>query len=111
MTQYYRGDDTNAFGQNMLRINRPADLPEYFTISKIIFQCGPLQKTFYQPQFPIYVNFNHNETQRLRQTNECYLQVFDDKGLRQTCGGTLTLTTIPGVIKNESGQQRRRSNL
>lgn len=99
MTTIYKGDDTNAFGQNFIKI----DLVNAsgYTISKVIFQCGPIQKVFIRPQFPIYVNFSHVESQRLYQLSECYLQVFDEKGLRQTCKGTLTFTAQPQVIADE----------
>lgn len=104
MTTIYKGDDTNAFGQNFLKIDLSA--PDNYTISKVIFQCGPVQKVYVRPQFPIYVNFSSEESKRLHSISECYLQVFDEKGLRQTCQGTLTFTAEPGVIANEPRRQR-----
>lgn len=99
MTTIYKGDDTGAFGQNFIKIelqNNPG-----FVISKCIFQCGPIQKVFIRPQFPIYINFSHVESDKLYQLSECYLQVFDEKGLRQTCKGSLTFTAQPKVVDNE----------
>lgn len=105
MADIYKGDDTNAFGQNFIRIDLVND--SNYTISKCIFQCGPIQKIYTRPQFPLYVNFSHVESERLYQTSECYLQVFDEKGLRQTCKGSLTFTARPKVVENE---YRRTSN-
>lgn len=100
MASIYKGDDTNAFGQEFIKINMPKNF-EGITISKCIFQCGPIQKVYHKPQFPIYVNFSHAESKKLPQTSECYLQVFDEKGLRQTCIGTLTFTAKAQVIQDE----------
>lgn len=99
MTAIYKGDDTNAFGQNFIQIN--LNETAGYNISKVIFQCGPIQKVFVRPQFPIYVNFSSVESERLQQVSECYLQVFDEKGLRQTCEGTLTFTAKSKVVNNE----------
>lgn len=106
MTTIYKGDDTNAFGQDFIKIDLTG--AEGYTISKVIFQCGPIQKVYTRPQFPIYVNFTHNESSRLYQESVCYLQVFDEKGRRQTCEGTLSFTAKAKVISDE---QRRATNI
>lgn len=103
MTSIYKGDDTNAFGQDFIKINLK-NAGDY-TISKVIFQCGPVQKVYTRPQFPIYVNFSHNESVRLQKESTCYLQVFDEKGLRQTCEGTLTFTANAKVINDEPNRR------
>lgn len=110
MTTIYKGDDTNAFGQNFIKINRPQN-SEGYTISKVIFQCGPIQKVYTRPQFPIYVNFSHDESKKLQTISECYMQVFDEKGLRVTCSGTLTFTAKAQVVLDESRRSESRSNL
>lgn len=99
MTTIYKGDDTGAFGQNFIKIDLQNN--QGFTISKCIFQCGPIQKVFVRPQFPIYINFSHVESDKLHQLSECFLQVYDEKGLRQTCKGSLTFTAQPKVVENE----------
>lgn len=106
MTTMYKGDDTNAFDQNFIKIDLVG--ASGYTISKVIFQCGPIQKVYTRPQFPIYVNFSHAESSRLYQDSVCYLQVFDEKGRRQTCEGTLNFTAKQKVIADESS---RRSNI
>lgn len=99
MTAIYKGDDTGAFGQNFIKVNfLQAD---QYTVSKCIFQCGPVQKIFTRPQFPIYINFSSTETKRLYQESTCYLQVFDENGLKITCEGTLSFTAKPQVVQNE----------
>lgn len=40
----YKGDDTNAFGQNLLKINFTT--PEDWNISKAEFRCGKIKKNF-----------------------------------------------------------------
>lgn len=110
MTTIYKGDDTNAFGQNFIKIDLTG--AEGYTISKVIFQCGPIQKVYTRPQFPIYVNFNHNESNRLQQNSVCYLQIFDEKGRRQTCEGTLSFTAKTKVVADEpNGRTNIRTNI
>ena len=88
MVTIYKGDDTNAFGNNLIQIN--LDGADGLTISKVIFQCGTLQKTYVRPKFPIFIDFSSDETKRLDEDSVCYLQVFDEKGRRQTCETTLS---------------------
>lgn len=107
-TTIYKGDDTGAFGQNFIKIDITG--VEGYIISKCIFQCGPIQKVYTRPQFPIYINFTSVESKRLNQLSECYLQLFDEKGLRQTCKGTLTFTAQPQVIADESRRSELRTS-
>lgn len=100
-TIIYKGDDTNAFGENFIRILRPSNTDGY-VITKAIFQCGPIQKIYRNPVFPIYVNFSSTESKKLSQTNECYLQVFDEKGLKKTCKGSLTFTAKAQVVRDDN---------
>lgn len=92
MATIYKGDDTSAFGKNFIKIYLKG-MDDYI-ISKAIFQCGTVQLTFNRPQFPIFINFNSEETSQLYEDAECYLQVFDEKGRRYTFNTTLTFTTL-----------------
>lgn len=92
MATVYKGDDTSAFGNNLIRIELKG--AEGYTISKVIFQCGTVQKIFNRPQFPILIDFTSEESSQLYEDAECYLQVFDEKGRRQTCGTILKFKTI-----------------
>ena len=100
MTAIYKGDDTGAFDQNFIKID--IENSSQYKISKVILQCGPVQKIYSNPTFPIYVNFTHDESLRLYQDSTCYLQVFDEKGRRTTCEGTLNFTAKAKVIADES---------
>ena len=103
MTTMYKGDDTNAFDQNFIKID--IENSGNYEISKLVFQCGPVQKVYTNPTFPIYVNFTHTESLRLYQDSTCYLQVFDNKGRRQTCEGTLNFTAKQKVIADEPNRR------
>lgn len=96
----FKGDDTGSFGNNFITIN--LDNPQGYVISKAIFVCGCIQKPFNNPTFPLRVNFDSQETQKLRLGNQnvCYLVVYDSEGRQQTCQGTLTFGTKDGVINN-----------
>lgn len=92
MATIYKGDDTDAFGKNLITINLNG--ADGLTISKIIFQCGEIQKSFIRPKFPITIDFSSDESIRLDEDSVCYLQVFDEKGRRQTCSTTLAFKTV-----------------
>lgn len=90
MVTTYKGDDTNAFDGNLLIVNLTGI--DASNISRAVFQCGPLQKTYSRPKFPLHINFTSEETQHLYHDNPCYLQIFDMKGRRHTCASTITVT-------------------
>lgn len=94
----YKGDDTAAFGNTFITIN--LENPLGYTISKAIFVCGCIQKTFENPVFPLTINLTGAETAKLNYTNVCYLVVFDENGLQKTCNGTLTFPAQNGVLRN-----------
>ena len=58
------GDNTRAFGGNFITmfIDNPAQIP----VSKVIFSVGCIVKTYENPQFPLYINFNSKETEAFR---------------------------------------------
>lgn len=94
----YKGDNTGAFGNNFITIN--LDNPTGFTISKVIFTCGCIEKTFKSPVFPLVVNLTSEETEKLRASNVCYLVAYDEQGRQKTCQGTLTFPAKNGVLTN-----------
>ncbi len=93
-----RGDDTGAYGNRFITIK--LDNPNNYVISKAIFVCGCIQKTFENPVFPLTVNLNSQETEKLRATNVCYLVTYDSEGRQKTCKGTLTFPAQNGVLNN-----------
>ena len=100
----FQGDDTSAFGGVLLRINlyNPLDYP----IKKAIFVCGCIIKEFDNPTFPIDINFNNEETEKLRSVNQCFLIVYDMQGKQKTCRGTITIKAQKGVLPNDCRQRR-----
>ena len=96
MTVIFRGDDTSAFNNNFITIN--LENPQELIISKAIFVCGCVQKTFERPVFPLVINFSSDETIKFKPSNVCHLVVFDNEGKQKTCTGTLTFSTQSGVI-------------
>lgn len=92
----YKSDDTGAFGNNFITIN--LENPSEYPISKAIFICGCLQKTFTNPVFPLIINFSSQETKKFGGTNICYLVVYDLEGRQKTCKGTLTFKAQEGVL-------------
>lgn len=98
----FKTDNTGAFGNNFITINLVN--PEGYVISKAVFVCGCIQKTFNNPDFPLHINFTSEETAGLRNTNTCYLVVYDSEGRQKTCQGTLTFEANNGVIKGINGR-------
>ena len=92
----YRGDDTGAFGQTFLTIK--AVIPEGWVITKAVWKAGEITKEFQNPIFPISLNLSREETHKLKNINICYLAVYDQDELKQTCEGSLTFTTKAEVV-------------
>lgn len=95
----FKGDDTGSFGNNFITIN--LDNPNNYEVSKVIFVCGCVKKTFLNPVFPISINLTSEETAKLRTSNVCYLVAYDSQGRQKTCKGTLTFNAKDGVISND----------
>lgn len=99
MTQpIYKGDSTGAFGNNFITIN--LDNPNDYVVSRVVFVCGCIQKSFENPVFPLTVNLTSEETATLKPSNVCYLVAYDSEGRQKTCKGTLTFPATQGVICN-----------
>lgn len=96
----WRGDDTSSFGQDWLEID--AQFPDDTWAERITeahFKVGNLPVMIFEnPQFPITVNLTSAQTSLLKDVNNCYLAVFDENGLKQTCEGQLTFTSRRKVV-------------
>ena len=93
----YKGDDTNAFGQNLLRVS--FTVPEGKKITKAMFKCGEnVVKTFENPVSPLLINLNSQETELLDNFNTCYLCLFDEFGLKYTYNSNITIKAKDKVI-------------
>ena len=98
MASINRGDNTGAFGKEFLRIyiNNPNNL----YIQKAVFQInGCLEKEYFEPKFPLKVNFTGEETELLHQVNECRLALWDEYGRRRTADGKFTFFVKENRIK------------
>lgn len=92
MNSIFRGDDTNAFGQNWLYIE--VDYPSDWNISRAEFKIGDLPvMVFEEPEFPLPVNLMSSQTALLKDVNVCYLALYDENGLKQTCEGSYSFKT------------------
>lgn len=98
-TEIYKGDDTGAFGRQYIKINAPVGVDSSL-ISKIVFQCGNVQKEILTPKFPCYVNFSSEETKLFTYRNDCYLQIFDSEDRKITLKGNLTVLANKQVVND-----------
>lgn len=87
-TTLYRGDDTDAFGGNFIRVNIKNNTT--YKITKCVWSCGTVKKTYDNPIFPLIINLTSDETSKLLSQNTCYLAVYDEYGRKKTCKGKLT---------------------
>jgi hypothetical protein len=86
-----RGDNTQAFGGSFLLINLVNETGQ--DISKAVWKCGAVVKTYMNPVFPLDVNLTSEESRKLDPSNVCYLAVWDMEGRKKTCQGKLVFTT------------------
>lgn len=98
METIFKGDDTGAFNNSFITIN--LENPLNLEISKVIFVCGCIKKTFKEPVFPLVINLTSKETEKLSVSNVCYLVAYDSENRQRTCKGTLTFNAKNGVINN-----------
>ena len=101
-----KGDDSGAFKQNLIRVNRPRNT-EGLIITKAILQCGKIQKVRNNPEFPYNENFTHEESKLLKVgENPAYLQIFDEDGLKTTCNGVIYIPAEEQVVSDECEHTR-----
>ena len=87
-----QGDNTEAFGQHLMRISLrdPDHLLDGHSISKceIRFACG-VRKTYEKPQFPLLVDLNDEESQKmLVGNNTATIKIWDELGRPVTPKGS-----------------------
>ena len=90
-TNLIRGDDSRAFGQNLLRINLldPDGLLEHHSISRCEIRfSGCLTKTYDHPKFPLIINLTSEESNKLSVgDNFAVMAVWDEDGQKLTPEG------------------------
>ena len=98
MMKYFKGDDYDAFGQEWALVE--VDIPEDWVVTKAKLKVGNLpEMTFYNPVFPFPVSLNSYQTSNLKDINECYLAIYDDKGRKLTMEGSWTFRAEKEVIQ------------
>lgn len=96
-TNFRKGDNSEAFYQHFLQIDLEKEDFEQ-TPAKVVFVTGCIEKTFENPEFPIYVDFTESETQKLNTVNVGSLVAYDNLGRQLTCEGSITFSVRNGVI-------------
>lgn len=99
MQDFYRSDNTAAFGNNFITINLVGN-PLDVTVSRADFIVGCLCKRFDNPEFPLIVNFTPEELQKLDIVNVGYLKVYDTEGRPKVCDGNVVFKIKNGVFCN-----------
>ena len=94
---FRKGDNSQAFNNHFLQIDIEADENEPMP-SKIQFCTGCIVKTYENPQFPIFVDFDESETAKLNNINIGYIIAYDELGRRLTCEGSIKFTNKNGVL-------------
>lgn len=94
----YKGDNTAAFGNNFITIT--LNNPLGYTVSKVVFVCGCIQKSYNNPEFPLVINFTSEETSKFGAVNVGYLVAYDAQGRQKTCNGKVMFNAVNGVIQN-----------
>ena len=96
----YRGDDSNSFGSTLWEVY--AEFPDDTwapRVSRCEIKLGPLPvMVFDSPTFPLTINLTSAQTSLLKDTNECYMAVYDENGLKRTCEGQMTLNSRRRVV-------------
>lgn len=93
----HKGDDTDAFGFRFLTV--VLENAEEYTITKAEVRIGVVKKVIENPQFPLRISLNNEETEQLNiWCNKCYLAVYDENGKKYTCEGTLSFKASPKVV-------------
>lgn len=86
-----RGDDSQAFGQNLLRITLKDEsgLLNNHSISKCEIRFnGCVTKTFENPEFPLIINLTSEESDKLSVGgNKAVMAVWDELGRKVTPEG------------------------
>ena len=96
----YRGDNTQAFNGKPIIVKLKN--AENHEIALAEFRCGPVLKTFENPEFPLKVYFTSEESNMLKPYNTMHLAVYDldeKENLRKhTCKESAVLKTKQGVV-------------
>lgn len=98
----YKGDDTDAFGQNLLTINI-RNIPDGYTVERMEVKIGSLDIIEVDDftEFPVRINLNSEQTRELSDINTVYIALYDNEGLKKTINKSITFTAKSEVVKND----------
>ena len=97
MTEYYKGDDFDAFDQEWAEVD--FDCPEDWIILRAEIRIGNLPVlTFPDPIFPFPLSLSAAQTRALKDTNTVRMAVYDIKGRKQTVNGSWTFVANDEVV-------------
>ena len=100
MSDFYRSDDTSAFGNNFITIDL-VNNPLNVKVSRADFIIqGKYCKRFDNPVFPLIINFTPEELQKLDVLNVGFLKVYDSEGKPKVCDGNVVFEIKNGVMCN-----------
>lgn len=99
----YQGDNTQAFNGNFVKINavykdKDGNIQPMPPLMKAEARTGCIVKVYENPTFPLYVNFDEKESEKLNIKNILTLAVWDMKGRKKTANGKLEFTTKPRSV-------------
>lgn len=104
----YQFDDLKAFGGQGIQIDLIQDNDDFVcTEAWAVVNDGIIVKKFNNPEFPINVTFNEEETPKLVYKNRMNLIVFDEESRPKTCDGTYEFYCEKGVINESSFHSNR----
>lgn len=95
----YKGEDTDAFGQQFLTIN--ITVPDGWVISKAELTIGKLTPIIFnspEPPYVLHVSLNRSQTKQLERSNKARLAIFDTSGKKKILDGTVIIKTKPDIV-------------
>lgn len=95
-----QGDNTQAFDGNFVRINavykdKDGNIRPMPTLKRAEIRVGCIVKVYENPTFPLDVNFNEEESNKLSIKNKMTLAVWDINDRKKTASGVLEFSTNP----------------
>ena len=93
----YRGDDSGAFGQQLLKVE--VNNPHELIISRLDIKIGDtIVIPVNNPTFPLFINLTAQQTAILKDSNKITFACYDQFGLKKTCKGYVSLKTLPRQV-------------
>lgn len=100
MTTIHQGDNTQAFGNNFIRVHfvakdKEGNIKPLPKITKAEFRIGPIIKTYPNPTSPLDINYTEEESKYFCANNKGYICVYDEYGHKYTPDGFIEFPADP----------------